>query len=130
MGLSAPDAPRTIGRFHAAARRLSGFSPVLARLSVSMKAAIASTEAHKRASPAGGQPIRAVAASEALSVRRVQPTARSGAHFGCGAGAPPEVPGGGTTFGSPVRGAGFWMPGSTSFGWMIPFDWFSSLLRF
>jgi len=21
------------------------------------------------------------------------------------------------------------MPGSTSFGWMIPFDWFSSLLR-
>ena len=51
------------------------------------------------------------------------------AHFGCGAGAPPEVPGGGTTFESPVLGAGFWMPGSTSFGWMTPFDWFSFLLR-
>ena len=51
-------------------------------------------------------------------------------YFGCGAGAPPDVPGGGTTLGSPVWGAGFWMPGSTSFGWMIPFDWLSSLLRF
>jgi hypothetical protein len=58
-----------------------------------------------------------------------QPIARSGAYFGWGAGAPPEVPGGGTTFGSPVLGAGFWIPGSPSFGWMIPFDWFSSLLR-
>ena len=29
-------------------------------------------------------------------------------HFACGAGAPPEVPGG-TTFGSPVLGAGFSM---------------------
>jgi hypothetical protein len=34
-----------------------------------------------------------------------------------------------TTFRSRV-GAGFWMTGSTSFGWMAPFDWFSSLLRF
>ena len=41
-----------------------------------------------------------------------------------------EAPGGGTTFGSPVLGGGFWMPGSTSFGWMTPFDWFSFLLRF
>ena len=55
---------------------------------------------------------------------------KSGAHFGWGAGAPPEVPGGGTTFGSRALGAGFSMPGSTSFGWMTPFDWFSSLLRF
>ena len=58
------------------------------------------------------------------------PIASSAAYFGCGAGAPPEVPGGGTTFGSPVVGVGFWMAGSTSFGWMIPFDWLSSLLRF
>jgi hypothetical protein len=58
------------------------------------------------------------------------PIARSGAYFGWGAGAPPEVPGGDTTFGSPVLGAGFWMAGSTSFGWMIPFDWLSSVLRF
>jgi hypothetical protein len=50
-------------------------------------------------------------------------------HFACGAGAPPEVPGGGTTFGSPVLGAGFSMVGSTSFGWMTPFDWFSFSLR-
>ena len=39
----------------------------------------------------------------------------SGPHFAWGAGAPPEVPGGGTTFGSPVLGAGFSMVGSTSF---------------
>jgi hypothetical protein len=63
-------------------------------------------------------------------IARLRPIARTGAHFGRGAGAPPEVPGGGTTFGSPVWGAGFWMPGSTSFGWMIPFDWLSSLVRF
>ena len=50
--------------------------------------------------------------------------------FACGAGAPPEVPGGGTTFGSPVLGAGFSMVGSTSFGWMTPFDRFSFSLRF
>jgi hypothetical protein len=61
---------------------------------------------------------------------RPGPIGRSAAHFGWGAGAPPEVPGGGTTFGSPVLGAGFWMAGSTSFGRMTPFDWFSSLLRF
>jgi hypothetical protein len=54
---------------------------------------------------------------------------KSGAYFGCGAAAPPELPGGGTTFGSPVLGAGFWIPGSISFGWMTPFDWFSSLLK-
>jgi hypothetical protein len=54
----------------------------------------------------------------------------SGPHFACGAGAPPEVPGGGTTFGSPVLGAGFSMVGSTSFGWMTPFDRFSFWLRF
>jgi hypothetical protein len=54
----------------------------------------------------------------------------SSAYFGCGAAAPPEVPGGGTTFGSPVEGAGFCMAGSTSFGWMTPFDWLSSLLKF
>ena len=40
----------------------------------------------------------------------------SGPHFACGAGAPPEVPGGGATFGFPVLGAGFLMVGSTSFG--------------
>ena len=45
--------------------------------------------------------------------------ARSSA-YGCGAGAPPEVPGGGTTFGSRALGAGFSMAGSTSFGWMMP----------
>jgi hypothetical protein len=55
---------------------------------------------------------------------------RGGAHFGCGAGASPEVPGGGTTLGSRAFGVGFSMAGSTSFGWMTPFDWFSSLLRF
>jgi hypothetical protein len=104
-----------------------------------------------------GESIGAIAASETLSARRVHqivrdqldrrdakpaddfallqiarlwPIARSGPYFGCGAEAPPEVPGGGTTFGSPVLGAGFWMPGSTSFGWMTPFDWLSSLLRF
>jgi hypothetical protein len=54
----------------------------------------------------------------------------SGPHFACGAGAPPEVPGGGTTFGSPVLGTGFSMVGSTSFGWMTPFDRFSFSLRF
>ena len=54
----------------------------------------------------------------------------SGPHFACGAGAPPEVPGGGTTLGSPVLGAGFSMVGSTSFGWMTPFDRFSFSLRF
>ena len=53
----------------------------------------------------------------------------SGAHFGWGAGAPPEVPGGGTTFGSPALGAGFSIPGSTSFGWMTPFDRLSFLLK-
>jgi hypothetical protein len=58
-----------------------------------------------------------------------RPIAKSGAHFGCGAGAPPEAPGGGTTFGSRALGAGFSMAGSTSLGWMTPFDWFSSLLR-
>ncbi len=52
----------------------------------------------------------------------------SGAHFGCGA--PPDVPGGGTTFGSRAWGAGLSMAGSTSFGWMTPFDWFSFSLRF
>jgi hypothetical protein len=52
-----------------------------------------------------------------------------GAYFGCGAGALSEVPGGGTTFESPVLGAGFSIAGSTSFGWMIPFDWLSSLLK-
>jgi hypothetical protein len=52
-----------------------------------------------------------------------------GAYFGCGAGALSEAPGGGTTFESPVLGAGFSIPGSTSFGWMIPFDWLSSLLK-
>jgi hypothetical protein len=51
-------------------------------------------------------------------------------HFGCGAGEPPEVPGGGTTFGSCTMGAPFSMAGSTSFGWITPFDWFSFLLRF
>jgi hypothetical protein len=56
--------------------------------------------------------------------------ARSGAHFGFGAGAPPDVPGGGTTFGSRTWGAGFSMAGSTSFGWMTPSDWFSFSLRF
>ncbi len=40
------------------------------------------------------------------------------------------APGGGTTFGSPVLGGGFSIPGSTSFGWMTPFDRFNSLLRF
>jgi hypothetical protein len=45
-------------------------------------------------------------------------------------GAPPVVPGGGMTFRSRVFGAGFSMAGSTSFGWMTPFDWLSSLLRF
>ena len=54
----------------------------------------------------------------------------SSPHFACGAGAPPEVPGGGTTFGSPVLGAGFSMVGSTSFGWITPFDRFSFSLRF
>ena len=54
----------------------------------------------------------------------------AGGHFGCGAEAPPEVPGGGTTFGSPTWGTGFSMAGSTSFGWMTPFDWFSFSLRF
>jgi hypothetical protein len=54
---------------------------------------------------------------------------KSGAYFGCGAAAPPEVPGGGTTFGSRALGVGFSMAGSTSFGWMIPFDRFSSLLK-
>jgi hypothetical protein len=53
----------------------------------------------------------------------------SGAHFGCGAAEPPEVPGGGTTFGSCTLGAPFSMAGSTSFGWITPFDWFSFLLR-
>jgi hypothetical protein len=57
-------------------------------------------------------------------------TLQSGAYFGWGAAAPPEVPGGGTTFGSRASGVGFSMAGSTSFGWMTPFDWFSSLLRF
>jgi len=51
-------------------------------------------------------------------------------NMGSGAGAPREVPGGRRTFGSPVLGAGFWMPGSTSSGCMTPFDRFSSLLRF
>jgi hypothetical protein len=52
------------------------------------------------------------------------------AHFGCGAVAPPpEVAGGGTTFGSRTTGAAFSMAGSTSFGWITPFDWFSFLLR-
>ena len=51
-------------------------------------------------------------------------------HFGCGARVPPEVSGGGTTFESPVLGAGFSMAGSTSSGWMTPFDWSSFLLRF
>jgi hypothetical protein len=51
-------------------------------------------------------------------------------HFGCGAREPPEVPGGGTTFGSCTIGAPFSMAGSTSFGWITPFDWFSFLLRF
>ena len=55
--------------------------------------------------------------------------ARRTVHFGCGAGAPPEVPGGGITFESPVLGTGFSMAGSTSFGWMTPFDWSSFLLR-
>ena len=54
---------------------------------------------------------------------------RMGAHFGCGAGAPPAVPGGGITFGSPALGAGFSMPGSTSFGWMTPFDRLNFLLK-
>jgi hypothetical protein len=58
-----------------------------------------------------------------------EPIARNNAHFGCGAGAPPEVPGGGTTFGSRALGAPFSIPGSTSFGWMTPFDWFSFSLR-
>jgi hypothetical protein len=53
----------------------------------------------------------------------------SGAHFGCGAGAPPEVPPGGITFGSPGFGAGFSIAGSTSFGWMTPFDRFSFSLK-
>jgi hypothetical protein len=61
---------------------------------------------------------------------RPGPRSSSGPHFACGAGAPPEVPGGGTTFGSPVLGAGFSMVGSTSFGWMTPFDRFSFSLRF
>ena len=63
------------------------------------------------------------------AVARLRP-ARPGPHFACGAGAPPEVPGGGTTFGSPVLGTGFSMVGSTSFGWMTPFDRFSFSLRF
>ena len=54
----------------------------------------------------------------------------SGPHFARGAGAPPEVPGGGTMFGSPVLGAGFSMVGPTSFGWMTPFDRFSFSHRF
>ena len=42
-----------------------------------------------------------------------------------------KSPGGGTTFRiSPVLGAGFSMVGSTSFGWMTPFDRFSFSLRF
>ena len=61
---------------------------------------------------------------------RPGPRSSSGPHFACGAGAPPEVPGGGTTFGSPVLRAGFSIFGSTSFGWMTPFDRFSFSLRF
>jgi hypothetical protein len=67
------------------------------------------------------------------AVARLRPArrgGRQGPHFACGAGAPPEVPGGGTAFGSPVWGAGFSMVGSTSFGWMTPFDRFSFSLRF
>ena len=45
-----------------------------------------------------------------------------GAHLGWGAADPPEVAGGGTTFGSCTLGAPFSMAGSTSFGWMIPFE--------
>jgi hypothetical protein len=56
--------------------------------------------------------------------------ARILAYFGSGAAAPPEVAGGGTTFGSPALGAGFSIAGSTSFGRMTPFDWFSLSLRF
>jgi hypothetical protein len=70
---------------------------------------------------AQGRALRAIAGAS---------RSQAGAHFGCGAGAPPEVPGGGTTFGSPTLGAGFSMAGSTSFGWMTPFDWSSFLLRF
>ena len=70
---------------------------------------------------------------ERAAVARLRPArarrSSSGPHFACGAGAPPEVPGGGTTFGSPVLGAGFSMVGSTSFGWMTPFDRFSFSLR-
>jgi hypothetical protein len=61
--------------------------------------------------------------------RAVDQSRTGGAYFGCGAADPPEVPGGGTTFGSRTMGAPFSMAGSTSFGWMIPFDWFSFLLR-
>jgi hypothetical protein len=53
----------------------------------------------------------------------------SGAHFGCGAADPSEVPGGGATFRSCTLGAPSSMAGSTSFGWITPFDWFSFLLR-
>jgi hypothetical protein len=68
--------------------------------------------------------LQSIVADPALSQ---SPT--SGAHFGCGASDPPEVPGGGTTFGSRTTGAPFSMAGSTSLGWMTPFDWFSFLLR-
>jgi hypothetical protein len=61
--------------------------------------------------------------------RAVSQSRTGGAYFGCGAADPPEVPGGGTTFGSRTTGAPFSMAGSTSFGWMIPFDSFSFLLR-
>jgi hypothetical protein len=61
--------------------------------------------------------------------RAVGQSRTGGAYFGCGAPDPPEVPGGGTTFGSRTMGGPFSMAGSTSFGWMIPFDWFSFLLR-
>jgi hypothetical protein len=54
--------------------------------------------------------------------RAVGQSRTGGAYFGCGAADPPEVPGGGTTFGSRTMGAPFSMAGSTSFGWMIPFD--------
>ena len=66
------------------------------------------------------------------AVARLRPArgSLSGPHFARGAGAPPEVPGGGTMFGSPVLGAGFSMVGPTSFGWMTPFDRFSFSHRF
>src|SRR5580700_3149884 len=88
---------------------------------------------HLGGSAKGNMPARAKGRQWA-AVARLGPARpgghQSSPHFACGAGAPPEVPGGGTTFGSPVLGAGLSMVGSTSFGWMTPFDRFSFSLRF